>query len=239
MRESESGKTYARRFEILLRMHPRTDGRPWKASELEEASGGRLSQAYLSSLRKGKIGRPGFEQLFTISELMGFDAAHWRTDPEELERAAERSSAVPRAAGAPDYARLLEELFETRPDQKTGRPWSEEDVAEASGGRLTRETVRKIRSGEFWNPSMAQLIALAEVFGVSATHWARAPGRAPLVDAETLALLEDPNARALAWSTRGLSRGDKDTVMLVVEAMKAKGATPRGEEVDALGDAQK
>lgn len=235
MRESESGKAYARRFEILLGLYPRTGGQPWKMSELAEASGGRLSQGYLSTLRKGKIGRPGFEQLSSISELMGFDAALWRVDPDKLERLARAGR--PKGAGAPNYAALLEALFETRPNPQTGEPYTEAEVSEASGGSLTRETVTRIRSGEFWNPSMAQLIALADVFGVSPAYWSRTPGRPPLVDPETRAVLEDEAALALAWSAHGLSRSDQDIVRLLVEAMKAKNPASAGEgEGDALGD---
>lgn len=77
------GDEIARRFELLLDRFRRADGEPWRAVEIEAATGRRVTSSYTSALRKGKFQSPGIPHLRCIAETMGFPFDLWYVEPEE------------------------------------------------------------------------------------------------------------------------------------------------------------
>jgi hypothetical protein len=57
----------AQKFEGLLEMYPRPDGRRWSGQEIDEATGGVVTRSYVTNLRKGRIENPGYEKLRAIA----------------------------------------------------------------------------------------------------------------------------------------------------------------------------
>ena len=53
----------AQKFERFLETYLRPDGRRWGGQDLQEATGGVVTRSYVSSLRKGRIENPSFENL--------------------------------------------------------------------------------------------------------------------------------------------------------------------------------
>jgi transcriptional regulator with XRE-family HTH domain len=62
----------AQKFEALLEMYRRADGRKWSGQEIDEATGGVVTRSYVTNLRKGRIENPGYEKMRAIAKAMGF-----------------------------------------------------------------------------------------------------------------------------------------------------------------------
>jgi transcriptional regulator with XRE-family HTH domain len=62
----------AQKFEDLLEMYRRPDGRRWSGQEIDEATGGVVTRSYVTNLRKGRIENPGYEKMRALAKAMGF-----------------------------------------------------------------------------------------------------------------------------------------------------------------------
>lgn len=194
------------KFEALLEAYRHPDGRRWNGRELEDATGGVVTRSYVSALRKDVIASPGYEKLRAIARAMGFRPEVWF----------EEEIPVPPAAGNGEKKDVglsgrLEQLFDAVIDEKKGRPYSNAEVARMSLGGLTEEEVAGIRSGEVTNPTLDQILALAEVFGVSPSYFTEK--EAPLLDREVMSVLADKDASAVVHRTLMLSGGEKKMVL--------------------------
>ena len=67
----------AQKFEALLEMYRRPEGRRWSGQEIDEATGGIVTRSYITNLRKGRIENPGFEKLKAIAKVMDFPPELW------------------------------------------------------------------------------------------------------------------------------------------------------------------
>jgi transcriptional regulator with XRE-family HTH domain len=67
----------AHKFEHLLQIYRRPDGRQWGGAELAKATGGVVPRSYVTNLRKGRIENPGYEKLAAIATAMGFPPEVW------------------------------------------------------------------------------------------------------------------------------------------------------------------
>ncbi len=67
----------SQRFEHLLGVYRRPDGRRWGGQALEDATGGVVTRSYVTNLLKGRIESPGYDKLAALSEAMGFSPAEW------------------------------------------------------------------------------------------------------------------------------------------------------------------
>src|ERR671913_440605 len=153
----------AQKFEGLLEMYRRPDGRKWSGQEIDEATGGVVTRSYVTNLRKGRIENPGYEKLAAIAKAMGFAPEVWFEDGLGERRSlgqAEQSRGV---------AGRLEHVFEIIRNPKTGEPFTNAEVARMSLGDLSEEDVEKLRTGAVSDPSVGQIAALASVFGVAAS----------------------------------------------------------------------
>src|SRR5215211_9419287 len=154
----------AQKFEDLLEMYRRPDGRRWSGQEIDEATGGIVTRSYVTNLRKGRIENPGYEKMRAIAKAMGFAPEVWfeegLTDGRPGGRA-EESSGV---------AGKVEHLFDAIRNPKSGKPYTNAEVARMTLGDLSEEDVERIRSGAIADPTVSQVAALAGVFGVEPSY---------------------------------------------------------------------
>lgn len=73
-------RDWGARFEHLREVYRRDDGSKWTGAALERATGGEVSQYFVSDLRKSKIGDPGFSKIVAISRVMGIPLQAWIDD---------------------------------------------------------------------------------------------------------------------------------------------------------------
>jgi hypothetical protein len=133
--------------------------------------GGVVTRSYVTNLRKGRIENPGYEKLKAIAKAIGFPPELWFEEGVRLDQAARVEPPDDRQS----LSERLEILFEAIKNERTGEPYTNADIARMSLGDLTEEEVEGIRNGSISNPSIAQVIALAEVFGfIPPTFWTRA-----------------------------------------------------------------
>jgi|SRR5215203_3349792 len=152
----------AQKFESLLEIYRRPDGRKWSGQEIDEATGGVVSRSYVTNLRKGRIENPGYAKL-AMAKAMGFAPEVW------FEEGLSDGRSIGLAEGSRDVAGRLEHLFEVVRDPKTGKPYTNAEVARMTLGDLSEE-VDKIRTGAIIDPSVGQVAALASVFGVEPSY---------------------------------------------------------------------
>lgn len=194
----------ADRFEQLLEIYRRPDGGRWGGQDLEDATGGAVTRSYISTLKKGNIESPGFDKLRTIAKTMGFPPELWFEDsPGEATRkieAAEEDATV---------AERLEHLLDTFVDEKKGRPYTSAEVAKMSLGGITEEEVVGIRSGEIKHPTLDQVLALSEAFGIDPSYFTRRVSRRD----GSLASLAQEESTTIVNKTLALSEGDRRVVL--------------------------
>src|SRR5215210_2359901 len=125
----------AQKFEGLLEMYRRPDGRRWSGQEIDEATGGVVTRSYVTNLRKGRIDNPGYEKMKAIAKAMGFAPEVWFDECLGDGRLSIRAEESGRVAGR------LEHLFEVVRNPKTGVPYTNAEVARMALGDLSEEDV--------------------------------------------------------------------------------------------------
>lgn len=204
----------AEKFESLLERYRREDGGRWTGQDLDEATGGVVTRSYVSTLRKGRIQNPGFEKLRAIARAMGFPPELW------FQEGGLAGTEVEKAEGVSRLSERVEHLFETVGKARTGEPYTSAEVARLSVGDLTEDEVAGIREGRIEDPSVGQIRALADVFGVSPVYFLQGTGRMALVDEESLRALGDEKSRRLLLESFGLTGAEKDMLLDMVEHLK-------------------
>lgn len=189
--------SYQEKFERLLELFPHPDRRDyedpekrkWRMYELVAGSNGELSAGYLSALRRGKNKRPGMYYLDLIANLIGFPFELWLTEPEQWPGIIAENSAgdangfVPEQdASTESYAQLVETLFVTVTNRKTGRGFTNAEVAERTRGVLRESDIEELRDGTFDRPSQGELIALSNAFGIDVSYWFSSSNNSPMLD---------------------------------------------------------
>jgi transcriptional regulator with XRE-family HTH domain len=205
----------AQKFELFLDKYRREDGSKWSGQDLADATGGVVTRSYVSTLRKGRIENPGFEKLRAIAKAMNFPPELWFEDVENLPEAARPL----RGEEHRSIAERVRHLFETIKNERTGEPYTDAEVARMSLGDLTEEEVEGIRTGKIGNPTVAQVLALSEVFGVDPSYFLNRGKEPPLLDEEALRALRDQRSRLLLHKSLGLSDGEKDMLIDMVERL--------------------
>jgi transcriptional regulator with XRE-family HTH domain len=203
----------AQKFEALLEMYRRPDGRRWTGQEIDEATGGVVTRSYVTNLRKGRIENPGYEKLAAMAKAMGFPPEVWFEDGlgEGLSiRQAEESRGV---------AARLEHLFEVVRNPRTGEPYTSDEVARMTLGDLSEEEVERIRTGADSDPTVGQVAALVSVFGVEPSYLL--DRGEPLFDGE---LVEALRNRTVREATREISRLPEKERRLVLGIVRQFGA---------------
>jgi len=176
----------AQKFEALLEIYRRPDGRKWSGQEIDEATGGVVSRSYVTNLRKGRIDNPGYAKLAAMAKAMGFAPEVWFEDGLGEGRSIGQAEEISGVAGR------LEHLFEVVRNPKTGEPYTNAEVARMTLVDLSEEAVQRIRTGAVSDPSVGQVAALASVFGVEPSY---------LLDRDELSLLDEElvHDQATSW----------------------------------------
>lgn len=179
--------SYAEKFELLLERFPHPERqyhedpeqRKWKMFEIRDETRGEISVAYLSALRKGKNKRPGMKYLDLIANVMDFPIELWLSEPSQWPTVSEKGdqlagSHVPNIDDTDvneSYAGLLNHLFSSVINRKTGHTFTEGEIAQRTGEVLTESDIAALRNGSFNRPSRVELIALSNAFSVSVNYW--------------------------------------------------------------------
>ena len=203
----------AQRFELLLETYRHPVGGRWNGQQLQDATGGVVAPSYVSMMRKGKIENPGFDKLRAIARAMNFPPELWFEEADGI-RSAARVEQPPRKRGIAD---LLNRLFEAIKNERTGEPYTNAEVTRMSLGDLTEEEVGGIRTGALENPTISQVVALAEVFGVHPSYFLDTGKEPALLGEQEIYALGDRRAREILNKSLDLSDREKDMVLDVIQ----------------------
>lgn len=225
---------YAEKFELLLELfpHPKrrsdedTESRKWRMIELQRATNGRLKSSALSALRHGKTAKPGMEFLDLIAQTMRFPFELWLTEPRQWDRILRDRPGdlpLPHSSGPGPHredvpvADLLEQLISSITNRRTGKPFTNAEIADRSSGRLTEEDVRAMRSEELENPTREQLLALCDVFDVDFSYWSSGTQMPTLSqeDIEALRTARNSESRLLMRKSLGLEKEQIDVLIMM------------------------
>jgi transcriptional regulator with XRE-family HTH domain len=211
----------AQKFEALLEMYRRPDGRKWSGQEIDEATGGVVSRSYVTNLRKGRIENPGYEKMRAIAKAMGFPPEVWFEDGLGEGRSIGQAEDLRSVAGR------LEHLFEVVRNPKTGEPYTNTEVVRMTLGDLSEEEVERIRTGTVSDPTVGQVAALASIFGVEPSYlldW----GEPALLDEELVRALRDEDVRDITRESSRLPDRERQLVLGIVRQFRDQKAAPRG-----------
>jgi hypothetical protein len=203
----------AQKFEILLERYRHPDGRRWSGQEIDKATGGIVTRSYITNLKKGRIENPGYEKLAAMAKAMGFPPEVWFQDGLGKEQS------IGQAEESRGVAARLKHLFEVVRNPKTGKPYTNGEVARMTLGDLSEEDVDKIRTGAIGDPTVSQVAALAGVFGVEPSHLL--DRGEPLFDRE---LVEALRNRTVQEATREISRLPEKERRLVLGIVRQFGS---------------
>ncbi len=202
---------FGKQFDRLLDAHRKPDGSRWQLKEIEDATNGFVKGGYLTNLKKGRIRQPGFDRLRAVAHVMGFPVQEWF---EEGARA-EAEGGEHRPGAGETLAKRLNALFKAVTNPRTGRPFTEKEVADLSFGRLTEEQVGRARRGELEDLKGAQYLALSEVFGVDTRYWYADPGFQ--LDQDTLEALRDERNALILNKMSNRSPEEKDILLNLLD----------------------
>jgi transcriptional regulator with XRE-family HTH domain len=194
----------AQKFEALLEMYRRPDGRRWSGQQIDEATGGVVTRSYVTNLRKGRIGNPGYEKMRAIAKAMGFPPELW------FEEGAGRSLDV-QSDRSRGIAARVEHLFDVVGNPATEKPYTYAEVARMTLGDLSEEDVEGIRSGAIADPTVSQVVALAGVFGVEASYLL--DRGEPELDGDLVEALRDGTVREIVREISRLSEREGRLVL--------------------------
>jgi transcriptional regulator with XRE-family HTH domain len=211
----------AQKFEALLEMYRRPDGRRWTGQEIDEATGGVVTRSYVTNLRKGRIESPGYEKMKAIAKAMGFAPEVWFEDGLGEGRSIGQAEEMRGVAGQ------LEHLFEAVRNPKTGEPYTNAEVARMTLGDLSEEDVERMRTGANSDLTVGQVAALASVFGVEPSY-VLDRGEPPLLDEELVQALRDEDVRDITRESSQLPDGERRLVLGIVRQFRDQKAAPSG-----------
>ncbi|CAN5883807.1 hypothetical protein BH18ACT11_BH18ACT11_10490 [soil metagenome] len=215
----------ARKFERLLEVYLHPDGRSWSGQEIDEATGGIVTRSYVTNLRKGRIENPGFEKLRAIAKVMDFPPELWF---EEMPDSSTEISTESLPGGS-SIAGKTNRLFDAVRNERTGTPFTNAEVARMSLGDLSEENVERIRSGKLTNPSMSQVVALADVFGVHPSYFLDAARKPPLLDEEAMRIFQDETVSAIAHKSLHLPGRERQMILNIIQQFEdTQGASDGG-----------
>ena len=210
----------AQKFEALLEIYRRPDGRKWSGQEIDEATGGVVTRSYVTNLRKGRIDNPGYEKMRAISKAMGFTPEVW------FEEHLGEGLSIGQTEDSRGVAGRLEHLFEVVRNPKTGEPYTNAEVARMTLGDLSEEDVERIRTGgALGDPSVGQVAALASVFGVEPSYLLDREKPA-LLDEELVQALRDEDVRDITRESSRLPDGERQLVLGIVRQFRDQHVEP-------------
>ena len=203
----------AERFEVLLTAYPHPDGRAWSGQEIDEATGGVVTRSYVTNLRKARIENPGYDKLRAIAKVLGFPPELW-FDEDLLSATGTPYEANGQRVG---IAEKVAHLMQTSRNGATGSPYTDADVARLSFGDLAVEEVEAIRTGKRSDPSVEQITALADAFGVHPSYFLNRPKSTPLLDQQAIEILRDETISAIAHKSLRLPGRERQMILNIIQ----------------------
>jgi transcriptional regulator with XRE-family HTH domain len=197
----------SQKFEHLLETHRRPDGSRWTGQQLDEATGGVVTRSYFVNLRKRRIDNPGYEKMRAIAKVMGFPPEAW------FDEDVVRAPAGPSGDGR-SIASRVEHLLDAVRNPTTGEPYTDAEVARMTLGDLSEQDVEGIRSGAIADPTVSQVAALADAFGVEASYLL--DRGTPSSDAELVKALRDGTVREAILEISRLPERESRLVLGIV-----------------------
>jgi transcriptional regulator with XRE-family HTH domain len=207
----------SQKFERLLDAHRRPNGSRWTGQQLDEATGGVVTRSYATNLRKGRIESPGYEKLAAIAKAIGFPPEAWFDEGV--------------SGGAPAYegrgiAGRVERLFDAIRNPKTGKSYTNAEVARMTLGDLSEGDVEGIRTSAIGDPTVKQVAALARVFGVESSYLL--DRGEPVFDGELVEALRDDAIRDATREIGHLSERERRLVLGIVRQIGSQEGVPSG-----------
>jgi transcriptional regulator with XRE-family HTH domain len=203
----------AQKFEALLEIYRRPDGRKWSGQEIDEATGGVVTRSYVTNLRKGRIENPGYEKLAAMAKAMGFPPEVW------FKEGLGEGRSIGQAEESHSIAGRLEHLFEVISNPKTGKRYTNAEVARMTLGDLSEEDVERIMTGAVSDPTVGQVAALASVFGVEPSYLLDR-GKPSLLDEELVQVLRDEDVRDITRESPRLPDRERQLVLGIVRQFR-------------------
>jgi hypothetical protein len=109
-------------------------------------------------------------------------------------------------------------------NETTGEAYTNAEVARRSlggltgqDGGLTEEEIRGLRSGEVPKPSVNQVAALADFFGVQPSYFVDSKQEALLLDEEAISALEGDTTSAILHKSIRLPRRERDMILAIIQ----------------------
>jgi replicative DNA helicase len=87
-------------------------------------------------------------------------------------------------------------------------------------GELTEREVTGIRTGAIPDPSMEQVLALAEVFAIEPSYFLDTEAKAPLLDRASLEALSNQKARIILHKSLELSDREQDLIIDMINRLE-------------------
>lgn len=196
----------------LLDLYRKPDGSAWGGQDLERATGGAVTRSYISNLKKGRIGSPGLDKLGAIAKAMGFPPALWCEDS---------NAAGIELTEGDDFAARVEHLFRVVKSPGTGEPYTDTQVARMSGGGLSEDDVKNIRTGKAPDPTVGQARALAGALGVPPCYLLD-QNEPLLLDEEAMVALRDETAKDILREAARLPEREKRIVLGIVRQFEVQ-----------------
>jgi transcriptional regulator with XRE-family HTH domain len=209
-------------FRRLLGAYPHPEGGAWTGARMEEATSGFVNASYFSNLLGDRIKQPGLDKLKAIAETMGFPAQLWLEEPESWGYPRESGELTLVSKDVP-LKDLLNDLFASISDERTGEALTNAEVARRTAGRVTEEELQSMRSGELENPTLQQLLALSRAFDVDPAYWLRRGEDRPLVDQEVVEALREEENRLILHRSLRLSKDQRDMLLVLMEQLQKRG----------------
>jgi transcriptional regulator with XRE-family HTH domain len=116
-------------------------------------------------------------------------------------------------------------VFEVVRNPKSGKPYTNAEVARMTLGDLSEEDVERIRTGALSDPSVGQVAVLAGVFGVEPSYLLDR-GESSLLDEELVQALRDEDVRDITRESSRLSDGERRLVLGIVRQFRDQKAAP-------------
>jgi hypothetical protein len=206
-----NGLDYGKRFLYLQERYRKPDGSKWTQAEIERATKGFVRANYLTNLVHGRIQQPGTDRLQAVAQVMRF--------PYELWFRKESPSELSGKDGPRTLAARLEQLFEKRPNNRTGRPFTNAEVAELTFGALSEERIAAAREGRIRDLEGSQYLALSNVFGVDVSYWYTDPDDLPPLDDQWLSAARTEKGRAVLNKFHRRSEEQKDMILFLLDQL--------------------
>ena len=121
---------------------------------------------------------------------------------------------------AGDLAERVGLLFEAIRHPRTGKPYTNAQVARLSAGGLTEGEVEGMRTGEVPDPTVGQVAALAAVFGVEPSYLVDRGKEPPPLDAELIEGMRDETTRQITREALRLAEREREIVLGVVRQFR-------------------